>query len=253
MSQRNPMNDRYQDGGPTGTSRKSAASAKPARPAADSVYEKKKPTTPQEKRKAQKAAQRAAEEKQRAEEKKAREEGRDPVKLRTQSMNLNPEYRYWRKWWWGLLVAAIVFTILSWVLQYSFTSVNEAGETVASPLSYVTLVLAYVSIIAAFVVDFKKIRKFRNAANDGVGKGNASPKQLKHEQETQQIEAARKAAKAAKRRKNPVVRTAVNATDSVKSKVAGASHKDADADSPAADEKPTDASPAADEKPTSGE
>ena len=48
MSQRNYMNDRYQDEGPKGTTRKSAASAKPKSKAAASVHILSSTKTPQE-------------------------------------------------------------------------------------------------------------------------------------------------------------------------------------------------------------
>jgi hypothetical protein len=61
---------------------------------------------------------------------------------------------------------------------------------------------AYVCIIAAFVVDFRKVKPLmREHQKQSVG--NKSPKQLKHEKEAAEraaaIEAARKAAKGAKR------------------------------------------------------
>lgn len=73
MAQRSPMNQRYQGDGPGGTTRKSAASAKPTSKAAESVYIKTKPSTAAEKRAAAKrrekeVAQKAAERARRAAE-----------------------------------------------------------------------------------------------------------------------------------------------------------------------------------------
>ena len=63
------------------------------------------------------------------------------------------EYKRLRKIWWGCLIGAILCTVLSWVgrsWQPEF-------------ISYVALGLAYVLIIAAFYIDFSKIRKVRRA------------------------------------------------------------------------------------------
>jgi len=225
------MNDRYQDGGPAGTSKKSASTVKPARPAASTVYEKSGKMTPSEKRKADREARRAAEAKQREEDQKAREEGRSPAQVRDRNLNANPEYIKWRRVWWALLGLAVLFTILSFFLQSSATA-DADGNYVANPVSYVTLIFAYAAIIAAFVIDFKKIRKLRIASEGGSGQ--RSPKQIKHDEEQKRMEEARQAAKAAKRRQNPVVRTASNAADAVKSKVPGGS-KDAETTAEAAE------------------
>ncbi|MCL1847184.1 MAG: hypothetical protein FWF91_04380, partial [Coriobacteriia bacterium] len=75
MATRNPMNQRYQGEGPSGQTRKSAASAKPVSQAAGSVYIKKKPVTEAEKRAARKAREKemAAKAKLKDEKAKARE------------------------------------------------------------------------------------------------------------------------------------------------------------------------------------
>jgi hypothetical protein len=65
-----------------------------------------------------------------------------------------------------------------------------------------TIGFTYPPIIAAFVIDFRKVRPLTKG-NQRQNSGSKSPKQLKHEQEAKEraeaIEAARKVAKEAKR------------------------------------------------------
>jgi uncharacterized membrane protein YcjF (UPF0283 family) len=136
MSQRNPMNDRYQSEDRKGLTRKSAASLKPKSKAAASVRIETKTKTPQQK-KAEKKAERA----------KQAELDREYYNPPTE------EYKRLRKAWWILLIAAILCTALSWVAR--------AWEP--AWISLAALALAYVFIIAAFYVDFSKIRKCRRA------------------------------------------------------------------------------------------
>ena len=98
MSQRNPMNDRYQSE-VKGQTKKSAASAKPKSKAAASVYIKPSGHTPQEK-KAIKKQQRAKQ-------------------AELDRMFYNPpteRYKKLRRIWWFCLIAAIVLTVLGMVL-----------------------------------------------------------------------------------------------------------------------------------------
>ena len=136
MSQRNPMNDRYQTDEHQGQTRKSAASMKPKSKAASSVRVQPTVKTKQQK----KADKKAARTKQ--------------TEIDRQYYNPpTAEYKRLRKIWWGLLIGAIVMTALSWVGR-SF--LPEAA-------TYVVLGLAYVCIIGALYVDFSKIRKVRRA------------------------------------------------------------------------------------------
>jgi hypothetical protein len=199
MTQRNPMNERYKGDGPAGKSKRSASSVKPARPVAATVWEKSKTLTPAEKRKAEKAAQRAAEEKQRLEAEKAKAEGKEAPKLpKNKEYKLEPEYRKWRKWYWGLLIAAVVSTATSFLLIYTLQ--------VDSAFSYIPLGLAYATIIPALIIDYKKVRPFREGL---VQTGDKTPKQLKHAEEAaaqaKAVEEARKASRRIKIGKKTVV------------------------------------------------
>jgi hypothetical protein len=209
MTQRNPMNERYQGDGPTGKSKRSAASAKPARPAAGTVWERSKPATPADKRKAEKEARKDAEEKQRAAAAKAKAEGKElPKPEKGADYTSNPEYRRWRRWYWILLVAAIICTALSWFLV----------SNIDSAASYVPLAGAYIALGAALFIDFKKVRPFRtNTAENGA----LSSKQQKHADEAaaqaRALEEARKASKGVKRGKNPFAARDKNTTQSEES------------------------------------
>jgi uncharacterized protein HemX len=140
MSQRNPMNERYQEEGRKGVARKSAASAKPKAKAAASVTTVSKRKTPQQKKADQKAARKAEQQRQRELDRKYYTPDTE-------------RYKKLRRTWWVLLVAAIVCVILSYVLR----SVEPTW------IAMVTLFAAYALIIAAFYVDFSKIRKERTA------------------------------------------------------------------------------------------
>jgi len=225
MATRNPMNQRYQGDGPGGQTRKSAARAKPASEAAASVYVKKKPVTQSEKRAARKASEREAQmkAKQRADRKAAREAeiaaaekeksmGDSPVEPEVKSDNkllsffssfktpesvkaAQPEeYKKWKRVYWILLGVGIVAVAGSFFIMQ--------GTEGYSPFLIVLLVIAYSAVIAAFVVDFKKVRPFTKR-QQAQGSGKKTPKVIKHEQEAAAqaaaVEAARKAARTSKK------------------------------------------------------
>ena len=134
MSQRNPLNDRYTTDAAKGKTRKSAAAAKPVSKAASSVRVQSTKKTKERIKAEKKAARRAAW----AEEAKYR----------------NPptqEFKRWRIIFWVALGLAIVFTILSWVLQ----------EVLPEYATYISIGLAYLVLIFAFWVDFYKCRRLR--------------------------------------------------------------------------------------------
>ncbi len=140
MSRRNPMNDRYQRDGHHGNTRKSAASAKPKAKAAASVTYSSPKKTPKERKAELKQARREESERQRELDKKY-------YKPDTE------RYKKLRRLWWVLLALAIIGAVGSWLLR----QVEPAW------LSFGCLICAYICIIAAFVVDFSKIRKERKA------------------------------------------------------------------------------------------
>lgn len=168
MSQRNPMNDRYQTDEHRGQTRKSAATMKPKTKAASSVRVQSTTKTKQQK----KAEQKAARTKQ----------------SQIDRQYYNPptaEYKRLRKIWWGLLIGAIAMTALSW-LGRSF--LPEAA-------TYVVLGLAYVCIIGALYVDFSKIRKVRRAYQEEMmaKKSKEMRAAEKQQKATQRVEKQKKA------------------------------------------------------------
>jgi endonuclease V-like protein UPF0215 family len=213
MAQRNPLNQRYQGDGPGGQTRKSAARAKPVSQAAATVHVKKKPQTESEKRAARKARQkedeRKAIEKARKKAEKTQVEGgaaeqqtvpEQPKgflgKLFAPAPNMptSEEYRKWRRVYWILLGIGIVCVAIS-----SLYMMSGGGSQV---IWMGSIGAAYATIIAAFIVDFRKVKPLIKE-HQKQGTGNKTPKQLKHEQESKEraeaIEAARKAAREAKR------------------------------------------------------
>lgn len=146
MTQRNPMNDRYQSEEHHGKTRRSAASAKPKSKAAASVRVQPKEKTKQQKRAEKKAVRQ-----------KQSELDRKYYNPPTE------EYKRLRKIWWALLIGAIVMTVLSWLAR----SVLPEGA------SYVTLGLAYLFIIAALYVDISKVRKVRRAYREEMESGKS--------------------------------------------------------------------------------
>jgi hypothetical protein len=220
MSQRNPTNQRYAGDGPQGQTRKSAASAKPAAPAASSVNVRKKPTTDAEKRAARKRREKEmakrAEEKKRKQDEKARAlavaEGKTPPPEKKKGIggffaspegryNPNPktaEFKKWRKVYWVLMVVGIAVVVIS----LAYNQIN--GGIGSSPVFIFLMVVAYGTIIGALVIDFKKIKPEQRAQRSGASTAK-TPKQLKHQQdqaaEAARIEAARKAAKSARKSK----------------------------------------------------
>lgn len=138
MSQRNPMNERYMRDDHKGVARKSAASAKPKAKAASTVTVVSNKKTPQQKKAAAKAERRK-------EEQRRNELNRKYYKPDT------PAYKRYKKMWWACLILAILCVIGSWFLR----------GVLPDPVMIAMLVFAYVFIIAAFVIDFWKVRKER--------------------------------------------------------------------------------------------
>ena len=138
MSQRNPMNERYQSEEHTGVREKSAASAKPKAKAAASVIVQSSEKTPQQKKAERKA-----------EKRKLRDEQRE-----LDRKYYNPDtkrHKNLRRGWWACLIGAILCTVASFFGRGFFPDW----------FSLVTLFLAYGLIIMAFYIDFSKIRRER--------------------------------------------------------------------------------------------
>lgn len=132
MSQRSPMNPRYQKGtGPKGQTRRSAASAKPKRDLAEST-----------------GASRP---------KSGSSKSKPSVKERyAATVPANPLYKTYRRVWWGALGVALLSLVVSLAMSFEplLSWGGETGATVAASLSYGALGL----IAYSWYIDLRKIR-----------------------------------------------------------------------------------------------
>lgn len=172
MSQRNFMNERYNEENRTGKTRRSASSAKPKTERAGTVR------APAPKSKKQKKEE--ARERERAAMEKA-----GAIQSRFEETE---GYKRLRRLWWVFLVGAILCTALSFVFQRT-----DGLDRV----SMASMILAYVLIIAAFYIDLGKIRKERklyNAAllNNKSKEARREQKRARAEQRALQKEAEEK-------------------------------------------------------------
>lgn len=174
MTQRNPMNERYNDENRGGKTRKSAASAKPATARAATVR------TPSPKTKKQKQAE--------ARERERKQEQRYQAVASSQRIEDLPEYKKLRRIWWVCLIAAIVCIAIS----FASSSNDEMGF-----LYIPFLVAGYVLVIAAFYIDLGRVRKLRKKYEQQVVQGKskearAAQKAARAEARAQQKEAEEK-------------------------------------------------------------
>lgn len=158
------MNERYQNEGPQGKTRKSAASAKPKSAAASSVYIK-----PKTKSKTDKKAARRAERQRQAD--LDRKYANPPTE----------EYKRLRKIWWALLIGAIVCLALSFFMR---DMLGEFGFMII-------LVLSYVFIIAALWLEFSKMKKVRRAYQEKMESKKTKAQRAQERREKAEAKAAK--------------------------------------------------------------
>jgi hypothetical protein len=207
------MNQRYAGDGPKGQTRKSAAKLKPASEAAASVHIDKKPVTKAEKKaaakKREKQQARKIEERNKhaAEREKAEKIASGEIteaeankvakpqngllqtikgffandsglnkntKVNKPNVPNTPEYKKFKRIYWVLMAIGIAAVATSFIIQFTVHDVFE------SPLWMVPMGIAYVSIIAAIVLDYAKIRRMAKAHVKNSDTGKMSPKQIKH-------------------------------------------------------------------------
>ena len=177
MTQRNPMNERYQSEDRTGKTRKSAASAKPVSKAGASVRvaggKKQAASRGFLSRLSGGGGNAAASKKQQEREARARYYNPD-----------TPEYHRWRRYWWISIVLALSLTALSFVMQIAIPDSAVA--------SYVLLGVGYALLIVAIWIDMGKVRKIRRAYADRMmaGRSKAATRARKAEKAAAQKEAA---------------------------------------------------------------
>lgn len=174
MSQRNPMNDRYQ-ADKLGKTRKSSASAKPKSTRAATLRD---PAPKSKKQKKQEARERE----------RVRESKAQAVSGRFED---TPGYKRLRRFWWGFIIGAVLTTAVSVLINSQMSSFFAAnptgrlfgifGESAASTVATVCMVAAYGMIVIAFYLDLFKIRKERKLFNDARMNDNskASTKERK--------------------------------------------------------------------------
>lgn len=195
MSQRNPLNDRYNDES-RGKTRKSSASAKPKAARAATVRE---PAPKTKKQKKQERRERERQAQQKAEVMNVRYED-------------SPGYKRLRRYWWFCLGGAIMVTAISVFLNSqgnTFFAENPDGrlfgfldQGAVGTAGVVFMVAAYVLIIVAFWIDLGKIRKERKLFNAALANDNSKAARKQHkkalaearEKERQEAEKAAQAA-----------------------------------------------------------
>ena len=129
MARRSPTNARYQKfTEPKGQTRKSSASAKPVRKEGGAATASKaKP--------------------------KAKGSSAPGGKFYEPD---TPEYKFWRRMWWVSLGVGLFFVALSFFIQYYLKAVGALRVA-----GVVTIGLSYAAIIAAFFIDWRKLRPMR--------------------------------------------------------------------------------------------
>jgi hypothetical protein len=220
MSQRNPLNERYQqrEGGKT---RKSAASAKPATKAASTVYiadpnakpkksfldrfKKQEEPVKMSKSQQKKAAEAADQQGKKkgkwtlndmeGSEKMESTEGlSEETKKAARKKYLNPgtkEYKRWRTIWW-IVIACGVISLIPPVLAPQYFVDNAT-------MSMVFFGLGYAFLIAAVAIDAIKIRPLRKAARGGSIKEDRSKEATAARKQAKKEAIAKEEAKAAKK------------------------------------------------------
>lgn len=220
MSQRNPLNERYQqrEGGKT---RKSAASAKPATKAASTVYiadpnakpkksfldrfKKQEEPVKMSKSQQKKAAEAADQQGKKkgkwtlndmegSERMESTEGLSEETKKAARQKYLNPgtkEYKKWRTIWWTVIVCGII-SLIPPVLAPQYFVDNAT-------MSMVFFGLGYAFLIAAVAVDAIKIRPLRKAARGGSIKEDRSKEATAARKQAKKEALAKEEAKAAKK------------------------------------------------------
>lgn len=128
MGRRSASNPRYRKDAQLGTTRRSAASAKPKRAAGEL----------------------------------SKRETRTPVRKQPAWAVVpdTPQFRIWRKIWFGLLIAAMIFSIGA----YAFHKSNP-------PVATLSIAFAYSCLFSGIFIDLFKIRRMRKQwAADMMGK-----------------------------------------------------------------------------------
>ena len=170
MTQRNPMNERYQntEEKKQGKTRKSAASAKPVTKAASSVRIEGPAPKPQGRLA---RAQRRAQSNQNS-SRSSKERYLQPA---------TPEYKKWRRIWWILILGALIFTTISFFSTGHFETMTFTDSMLG---------VSYVLLVAAIVLDVTKIRKIRKAAASSASGSKSKAETARRKEEKAKAAAA---------------------------------------------------------------
>lgn len=162
MSTRSATNPRTQNREYTGATRKSAASAKPARSAASSV--RVVPATAKERRRVAERGESLeglSKEEKRARKREQRAKDDRIYSASNIMLRADEDYKKRRRIFWGIMIGAVACILITWVLLS--ISIGVSGTSELDPtLQIVLVVLVYAFIIAAFVYDLIRIRPLRN-------------------------------------------------------------------------------------------
>lgn len=207
MSTRSPMNKRTQaqlQGERAGMMRKSASSAKPARPAASSV--RVVATSGKAKRAEMERGEDLSnltkeEKKARRQEQRLREDR--VYAVANEMMRQDPDYPKRRRVWWGLLGVGLAALVIVWVMLFTQTQGAQADSTTQTQ-QLVIMGISYAAIIGGFIYDFIKIRPIRKecrAKAEGMSEKQLDAALDKMAAVQAEREAARKAKKDARKSK----------------------------------------------------
>lgn len=147
------------------TSKSSAARAKPAREAASSVRSSAYTPTASG-NKATKRQMAAAKLQSKSERDDRRRNEQRILNIVDIIIKDDPVYRHKRRIWFALLGVGLVMTIATLILGQVTAQVPATQRPTLSTLTGISLILAYIFVIAAFVYDTWKIRPIRRAADE---------------------------------------------------------------------------------------
>ena len=207
MSTRSPMNKRTQaqlQGERAGMTRKSASSAKPARPAAASVRvvaSSGKARRAEMERGEDLSNLTKAEKKARRQEQRMREDR--VYAVANELMRQDADYPKHRRVWWGMLGVGVVALVIVWVMLFA-QSQNGQPTDVMQTQQLVIMGISYAAIIGGFIFDFVKIRPIRKAARakaEGMSEKQLAATLDKMAAEEDERKAAREAKKTARKSK----------------------------------------------------
>lgn len=157
MATRNAQNARsvkQRAGEASGATRKGASQAKPSKGAATTVRKASSKTN-------KKTAPLMTKEEKRAAKRTEQEERNRVLVVNDILLRQDPAYRFRRKIWWVLMGVGVLLTITAWVCmltseRYALSTSRPTGMALV-----VVLILAYASILGAFVYDLIRIRPLR--------------------------------------------------------------------------------------------